>query len=132
MHNRYLRFVPVTEHRALAANPAAAALASASFTHLPEPDPPLTKRDSAIFLMQIAAEIEHALLVQYLYAAFSLNRTAPGAPDRRSGTSCNKDYPAPRLAAALDLRGYLTPSRIFRPGQDTLCDQSHHSKTFFF
>jgi Ferritin-like len=44
---------------------------------------PVTPRDSAIFLMQIAAEIEHALLVQYLYAAFSLNRPrARRAADR--------------------------------------------------
>jgi hypothetical protein len=80
MHKRYLRFVPVVEHRAFAGRAAAAAMASASFTHLPQPDPPLTPRDSAIFLMQIASEIEHALLVEYLYAAFSLNRSAPGVP----------------------------------------------------
>ncbi len=39
---------------------------------LPVHDPPLSVRDEAIFLLHTAAEIEHALLVQYLYAAFSL------------------------------------------------------------
>ena len=33
---------------------------------------PLPKRDEAIFLLHTAAEIEHALLAKYLYAAFSL------------------------------------------------------------
>jgi len=80
MHNRYLRFAPVAGHAALAGGDAAAALAAAGVTVLPQPDPPLTRRDSAVFLMQLAAEIEHALLVQYLYAAFSLDRTAPGVP----------------------------------------------------
>lgn len=80
MHNRYLRFVPVAEHHALAGNETATALAAAVFTVLPQPDPPLVNRDSAVFLMQLAAEIEHALLVQYLYAAFSLDRSAPGVP----------------------------------------------------
>ena len=80
MANRYLRFVPVAEHRALVGRAAAIAPAAASFTMLPQPDPPLTARDSAVFLMQLAAEIEHALLVQYLYAAFSLDRAANGVP----------------------------------------------------
>ena len=34
--------------------------------------PRLTDRDETIFLLHIAAEIEHALLVQYLYAMYSL------------------------------------------------------------
>lgn len=35
-------------------------------------DPPLPPRDELVFLLQTAAEVEHALLVQYLYAAYSL------------------------------------------------------------
>ena len=35
-------------------------------------DPPLEPRDEAVFLLTAAAEIEHALMVQYLYAAYSL------------------------------------------------------------
>src|SRR5205823_13396607 len=42
---------------------------------------PLTPRDNAIFLLRIAAEIEHALLVQYLYAFFSL-RTSGLTPEQ--------------------------------------------------
>jgi hypothetical protein len=41
----------------------------------PEPmghDPALAPRDEAIYLLHTAAEVEHALLVQYLYAAYSL------------------------------------------------------------
>jgi hypothetical protein len=32
-------------------------------------------RDEAVFLLQVGAEIEHALLAQYLYAAYSLDRS---------------------------------------------------------
>ena len=35
-------------------------------------DPPLAPRDEAVFLLTAAAEIEHALMVQYLYAAYSV------------------------------------------------------------
>jgi len=38
----------------------------------PAHDPPLHAREEAIYLLHIAAEVEHALMVQYLYAAFSL------------------------------------------------------------
>ena len=80
MRNRHLRFVPVVHHRALAGQPAAAELMAAAFAQLPEPDMPLVPRDAAEFLLQIAAEIEHALLVQYLYAMFSIDSSAPGVP----------------------------------------------------
>ncbi|MEO8286283.1 MAG: ferritin-like protein [Chloroflexota bacterium] len=39
---------------------------------IPTHDPPLAPRDEVIFLLHTGAEIEHALLVQYLYAAYSL------------------------------------------------------------
>jgi hypothetical protein len=39
---------------------------------LPAHEPPLAPRDEAVFLLHTGAEIEHALLVQYLYAAYSL------------------------------------------------------------
>ncbi len=35
-------------------------------------DPPLEPRDEAVFLLNVVAEVEHALLVQYLYAAYSV------------------------------------------------------------
>jgi hypothetical protein len=41
-------------------------------------DPTLDLRDEAVFLLHAAAEVEHALLVQYLYAAYSL-RASGGA-----------------------------------------------------
>ena len=42
-------------------------------TEFPTHDPRLTPRDEAIFLLHVAAEIEHALMAQYLYAAFYLD-----------------------------------------------------------
>ena len=45
---------------------------------MPAHDTPLTGRDEAIFFLHIAAEIEHSLMVQYLYAAYSLD--PKGAP----------------------------------------------------
>src|SRR6478609_9951424 len=39
---------------------------------IPVHDTPLAPRDEAVFLLHTGAEIEHALLVQYLYAAYSL------------------------------------------------------------
>lgn len=47
----------------------------------PMHDPPLAPRDEAVFLLTAAAEIEHALMVQYLYAAYSVRvagRAMPG------------------------------------------------------
>lgn len=35
-------------------------------------DPPLEPRDEAVFLLTAAAEVEHALMTQYLYAAYSV------------------------------------------------------------
>jgi hypothetical protein len=40
-------------------------------------DPPLEPRDEAVFLLTAAAEIEHALMVQYLYAAYSVRVAGP-------------------------------------------------------
>ena len=44
-------------------------------------DPPLEPRDEAVFLLTAAAEIEHALLVQYLYAAYSMRVAGPNAAE---------------------------------------------------
>lgn len=35
-------------------------------------DPPLEPRDEAVMLLNVAAEIEHALMVQYLFAGYSV------------------------------------------------------------
>jgi hypothetical protein len=45
------------------------------------PPPELNGRDYAIFLLRLAAEIEHGLMVQYLFAAYSLD--PPSAPQAR-------------------------------------------------
>jgi len=48
-------------------------------TIAPETPPlELSGRDYAIFLLRLAAEVEHGLMVQYLFAAYSLD--PPGAP----------------------------------------------------
>ena len=57
----------------------ALAVADVSDTRGPMHDPPLEPRDEAVFLLTAAAEIEHALMVQYLYAAYSL-RVVKGEP----------------------------------------------------
>jgi len=40
-------------------------------------DPPLEPHDEVVFLLTAAAEIEHALMVQYLYAAYSVRVADP-------------------------------------------------------
>src|SRR5688572_6792282 len=49
----------------------------------PVSDPRLAPRDEVVFLLHTAAEVEHALLVQYLYAAFSLG--GPAVPADKVG-----------------------------------------------
>lgn len=58
------------------------ASATASLTAAPESmhEPQLEPRDEAVFLLSAAAEIEHALMVQYLFAAYSL-RVVSGEPN---------------------------------------------------
>lgn len=43
---------------------------------LPAPPEPMSVLNEAVFFLKTGAEIEHALLVQYLYAAYSLDETA--------------------------------------------------------
>jgi hypothetical protein len=50
---------------------------------LPVHDPPLAPHDEAVFLLNIAAEVEHALMVQYLFAAYSL-RDPSQLPDDKA------------------------------------------------
>jgi len=47
----------------------------------PRHDPELIARDEAIFLLHTAAEVEHSLMVQYLYAAMTLNLGTEQHPD---------------------------------------------------
>jgi hypothetical protein len=61
-----------------------AALDARAEAEMPDPlaplhDPPLRPRDEAVFLLTAVAEIEHALMVQYLFAAYSIK--VPDDPD---------------------------------------------------
>jgi hypothetical protein len=67
------RVAPVGVPASTAA-PAEAAVEAARPMH----DPLLHPRDEAVFLLTAAAEVEHALMVQYLYAAYSV-RVAGGS-----------------------------------------------------
>jgi rubrerythrin len=62
-----------------AANVHLAAAALVSDSSQPAHDPPLQPRDEAVFLLTAAAEVEHALMVQYLFAAYSV-RIDSGLP----------------------------------------------------
>lgn len=48
-------------------------LAALDAVGVPQAPGATTARDEAVFLLQAAAEVEHLLLVQYLYAAYSLD-----------------------------------------------------------
>jgi len=72
----------------------------AGATTIPKPDE-LSWWDWAVFLLQTAAEIEHALMAQYLYAAYSL---ADGdfigthvPPDAAARTAWTSSSPAAAL-----------------------------------
>ena len=47
-------------------------VATAARAALPDPTEAMSTHDKTIFFLQTATEIEHSLLVQYLYGAFSL------------------------------------------------------------
>jgi hypothetical protein len=58
-------------------SPAQAAMATSTIgVRIPTP-PKYVSRDWAIFLLHSAAEVEHALMVEYLYAAYSLRDNVP-------------------------------------------------------
>jgi Ferritin-like len=81
MDPRQLRLVS-NQPAALRAPLASAAAGAFSL----EQDPELTDVQYAIFLLQTAADVEHSLLVQYLYAAYSLKPDIPvGAKDPGTG-----------------------------------------------
>jgi hypothetical protein len=59
---------------------------------LPTSDQPLEPRDEAVFLLHTAAEIEHALLGQYLYAAYSLGDRQLRKAEVTAGTLTQAQY----------------------------------------
>ncbi len=56
------------------------------YKYKPLHNPPLCAHDEAIFFLHVASEVEHALMVQYLYAAFSLggSQVPPGKKEKVS------------------------------------------------
>jgi hypothetical protein len=66
-------------------------------------DPALTARDAAVFLLHVAAEVEHALLAQYLYAAWSLG--GDQIPPEKRGLV--KDWRLKILEIAREEMGHL-------------------------
>lgn len=78
MESRFFRSGTFAPSKALAP------LAATAEAETPDPlaplhDPPLRPRDEAVFLLTAVAEIEHALMVQYLFAAYSIK--VPDDPD---------------------------------------------------
>jgi hypothetical protein len=94
-----MRFSSIIRRSAAKSSPGpAAAFADATATKCPqswEPhptgeiclcDPPLPPRDEAILLLHATSEVEHSLMVQYLYAAYSVGDPVPvtNPPDPRA------------------------------------------------
>ena len=77
--------------------------------------PEFTWRDYTIFLLTIAAQIEHSLMVQYLYAGYS----RPGNIKAMSPRGANSSWGSPRsrIDAPCDLRTPLACDApcIFQP-----------------
>lgn len=61
-------------------------LAGIAALHAPPPIAPIRTREDLIDALGRAAELEHAIMAQYLYAAFSLDVTAPGLSPADSET----------------------------------------------
>src|SRR5436853_7829037 len=70
----------------------------------PAHDPPLAPHDEAVFLLHVAAEVEHALMVQYLYAAYSLNMGGDFTPERKDRVHA---WRATLLGIAREEKGHL-------------------------
>ena len=78
--SRFLRWVPDDKANFLRE---ATPLVASSIPLIPTHSPRLQPRDEAVFLLQLAAEIEHALLVQYLFGMYTIKLdgfTEPHAP----------------------------------------------------
>jgi Ferritin-like len=75
----------VLRQQPASAGPQAARPAGVEPPRPPLPPPELSGRDYAIFLLRLAAEVEHGLMVQYLFAAYSLEgRNGPAQADVRA------------------------------------------------
>jgi hypothetical protein len=66
---------------------------------------PTSPRDELILLLKLAAEIEHALLVQYLYAMYSIDPDQPGSGAALRGTL--RDIALQEMAHFLSVQNLL-------------------------
>jgi hypothetical protein len=76
----------------------------------------MSLRDWAIFLLHNAAEVEHALMVQYLFAMYSLNPEASGPSAHNPGTTVSASRWASQIRrVAIEEMGHLlTVQNILR------------------
>lgn len=96
--------------------PGVAAAAAVDVDEWPAHDPQLSPRDEVIFLLHTAAEVEHSLLVQYLYAAWSIPRDARDLPAawRRTIIQIAKQEMGHLLTVGNVLRGLRAPLNFDR------------------
>jgi hypothetical protein len=81
MRGRFFTSALLNQLSAVDAPDVSAAVAEAAVGAVgPTHDPPLARRDEAVFLLTVVAEIEHALMVQYLYAAYSVRVAGDSDP----------------------------------------------------
>ncbi|MDX1053366.1 hypothetical protein GOL41_27010 [Sinorhizobium medicae] len=80
----------VLDRRFLTSAPRDAAGFEATGAAEPQLDLALRPRDEAVFWLTAAAEIEHSLMVQYLFAAYSLDPTAVGQQSEKVSALKNK------------------------------------------
>ena len=86
MKSRWLRFFPVVDlTQSIGKDNFRAAKTELGWkTTIPDPPLEFTWWDWTVFLLHTAAEVEHSLLVQYLYSGYSIGETllkGSGAPD---------------------------------------------------
>jgi hypothetical protein len=75
MKTRWLRFFPVVDYLGDISNDHFMKAVSDSpsiISSIPDPSPEFTWWDWTVFLLHTAAEVEHSLMVQYLYSAYSI------------------------------------------------------------
>jgi hypothetical protein len=77
-------------------------------------------REEAIGLLQLAAEVEHALMVQYLYAAASIPRSEAGGADPRSKILSVAQQEMGHLISVQNLLLLIGGPRTFHFGRDTI------------
>jgi hypothetical protein len=85
------------------ADPGTAKIITVPSPGRPWHEPALAPREETIYLLHIAAEVEHALMVQYLYAAFSLE----GSQDTPEHAAIAADWRSTLFDIAREEMGHL-------------------------